>query len=140
MRNGGLQTLKSFKIGSPEKEISAQILETYKDQLCAALPNGMEDWLRALPTQWSSGNVHIVHAAADPKLNMEMQNDNVLCWGDPDFFSKDREDGQWIVHGHTIVDYGDIQNGRISVDTGAYVTERLTGAFIMNGDIKFIVS
>jgi len=139
MRYGGFQTLQSFGVLLNKMEIDANNFEGIKEQLCEALPNDMESWLRNLPTHWSSGNVHIVHAAADPEVAMDRQNNQVLYQGCPNFFHKARKDSQWIVHGHTIVDHAVVEAGRIAVDTGAYLSERLTGVLIAEKKIDFIV-
>lgn len=139
IRYGGFQTLQSFGVQLNKVAIDAKNFEGVRDQLCEALPDGMEIWLRNLPTHWSSGNVHIVHAAADPEIAMDYQNSQVLCQGCRNFFHKVRKDGQWVVHGHTIVEHPVVEAGRIAVDTGAYLSERLTGVLIAKNKIDFIM-
>lgn len=139
MRYGGFQTLQSFGVQLDKMAIDGNNFEGIREQLSEALPDGMESWLRNLPTHWSSGNVHIVHAAADPEIAMDRQNNQVLCQGCRNFFHKVRKDGQWVVHGHTIVDHAVVEAGRIAVDTGAYLSERLTGALIAEQKIDFLV-
>ena len=82
----------------------------------------------------------VLHAAADPLCPLDQQSDSVLLWGHPEFFKIPREDGQWIVHGHTIVDAPTADKGRISVDTGAYATGRLTAASIADGSVDFVTA
>ena len=77
-------------------------------------------------------------AAADPALPMEAQEARVLLWGRGEFFRTPRGDGNWIVHGHTVVKEPLARNGRIAVDTGAVYTGRLTAAAIEAGKVEFI--
>ncbi|MEL7092099.1 MAG: metallophosphoesterase [Pseudomonadota bacterium] len=131
LQYGGLQTLASFGVGGITQTARGDALAEAAASLSAAMPEGMEDWLRAMPRQWSTGNVHVVHAAADPRLPMTAQPPEVLIWGLSDFATHPRGDGQWVVHGHTITQTpGPDAQGRIPIDTGAYYSGQLTAVGI----------
>ncbi len=138
LQNGGVETLASFGIavrgGTMDTEASVQLA----DQLEAKLPAGLQDWLRALPMQWSTGNIYCVHAAMSPKRAPDDQRGQVMLWGHPDFLKARRKDGNIVVHGHTIVKNAGLDGGRIAVDTGAYRTGRLSAVHILQGDCKVI--
>lgn len=140
-RNGGLQTLASYSIGgvwetSPEPE-----LVRARDQLLAAMPDGLESWICNLPLIYQNGNVVVTHAGADPLLSLDDQETNALLWGSSRFMKAERTDGNWIVYGHQIVDTPTVEGGRISTDTGAYATGRLTAAAISpTGDVTFLTA
>jgi len=140
LRFGGLQTLASFGVGGVGETSDQDTLSEAAAALRAALPQDMEDWLHALPLQWQSGNVHVVHAAADPELPMSLQPHKTLVWGSSSFANTPRSDGQWVVYGHTITDTpGADAQGRIAVDTGAYYSGRLTAALILpDGNIELL--
>ncbi len=135
---GGLQTLASFGVSGVSTGSNGLALEYAREQLVEAMGDDMVEWLRSLPTFWQSGNVAVVHAAADPAVPIDQQQERVLKWGHKDFTQKPRQDGIWTVHGHTIVDSPTIENGRVSVDTGAYATGRLTAASISDQGIDFL--
>ena len=80
-----------------------------------------------------SGQVIAVHAALDPARAPVDQSDRSVLWGHPEFFTKTRTDGLWVVHGHTIFSEPYASSGRISCDTGAYQTGRLSAALIGSG-------
>lgn len=138
IRYGGLQTLESLKIGGLGPHSDDQAMLTARDNLQERLGGDMIRWLRSLPKHWQSGNIHIVHAAADPKVPFSNQSDRVLMWGHPDFAKTNRGDGQWVVFGHTIHETPFAENGRISVDTGAYATGVLTAAYVTRNNVSFI--
>jgi serine/threonine protein phosphatase 1 len=138
LRNGGLQTLASFGIGNITEAPTPEQAEVAADALRQSLGAELDAWLRALPRQAASGNVHFVHAAADPALPMSAQDPRHLIWGHPAFFATPRTDGNWIVHGHTVVDQAGAESGRIAVDTGAWFTGRLTAARIAPGALDFV--
>ncbi len=134
LRFGGLQTLASFGVryGGTSGLVDAA------NGLVEAMGPDMIAWLRDRPLMWQSGNVAVVHAGADPRAPLADQSARTLIWGHPDFEAVAREDGVWIVHGHTIVDAAKASQGRIAIDTGAYATGRLTAAHIAPGGVSFI--
>lgn len=133
LRNGGLQTLASYRIGGVSEGSSGADLEIGRDAFVKAIGHDVLEWMAAMPTRWASGNMAVVHAGADPALPLEAQDEETLIWGHPQFSQIPRDDGLWIVHGHTIVETPQAREGRISIDTGAYATGRLT-ALDMRGD------
>ncbi len=138
LRHGGLQTLASYGISGPRQNAAPEQWQDTRDQLRGALGEDVEAWLRDLPLSWRSGNVFACHAGADPALPLGGQDASVLLWGHPDFDRIARSDDTWVVHGHTIVKEPQAQAGRISVDTGAYATNRLTAALIEPGNVSFV--
>lgn len=134
LRNGGLQTLASFGVGgTPGQDPAAA-----RDRLVEAMGPELVDWLRARPLWWQSGDVAVVHAGADPALPLPAQPRETLLWGHPAFGRVPRQDGLWVVHGHTIVDAPVAEGGRIPIDTGAFATGRLTAAVIEPGCVRFL--
>lgn len=139
LRNGGLQTLMSFGVRPPQGQShDIDALFDMRAALAEAMGEAMIDWLRARPLTWQSGNVWAVHAGADPAQPMAAQEAGVLLWGHSEFRRQPRPDGQWVIHGHSIVAAPQVAGGRIAVDTGAYATGRLTAAFVRAGDVRFV--
>ncbi|WP_210530260.1 metallophosphoesterase [Rubellimicrobium arenae] len=138
--NGGLQTLASYGVGGVTPSARGEALEAARDRLAAAMGEELTDWLRLRPLVWRSGNVAVVHAAADPTLPLEQQSERTLIWGHPRFAEGVRADGIWIAHGHTITPEPLAESGRIAVDTGAYATGRLTAALVDPGGVSFVTA
>ncbi|MFG6637682.1 metallophosphoesterase family protein [Sulfitobacter sp. 1A12126] len=138
LRFGGLETLQSFGISVNKRRLDSAGSIELANELEAALPPGMQEWLRSLPLQWSSGNMYCVHAAMSPKRHPNAQREEALLWGHPKFFSEPRDDGVFIVHGHTIVENAGISASRVPLDTGAYKTGRMTAARISKGSCIFL--
>ncbi len=109
-----------------------------RDALLRAAGDDLVAWMRGLPLVWSSGNLHVTHAGGDPASPIEPRRGHGLLWGHPDFLRKSRQDGYWMVHGHYVVSEAASTGGRISVDTGAYATGRLTAALIEPGSVRFL--
>ncbi len=138
MRNGGLQTLASYRVGGVSEQPAQKQLLNGRDALQSAIPTGIEDWLRGLPLTWQSGNMIFVHAALDPVKDVDTQDSDTLLWGHRDFRKLPRTDGNWVVHGHTIVEQPTNHDGCISIDTGAYFSGRLSAAKIDDTGVQFI--
>ncbi|SHF18508.1 serine/threonine protein phosphatase 1 [Ruegeria intermedia] len=138
MRNGGYQTLLSFGLGGLTPDMTTDQAVGAADQLRRAMGAPLLDWLEGLPLSWSNGNVAIVHAALDPRKDCDRQSRDVCLWGHPEFLTRPRSDGMWVVHGHTIVPQPRIRNRVVSIDTGAFATGRLTAAEIGPGKVRFL--
>lgn len=133
--NGGAHTLASFGIDPPGPAPDA--LARARDGLRAALGPSGEAWVRGLPLSLRTGNLLVAHAGADPDRAPHDQTEDDLLWGHPAFEQRARRDGLWVAHGHTIREEPAAVAGRISVDTGAYATHRLTAAHIAPGACRF---
>ncbi len=132
--NGGLDTMASFGV-SPDDGPVRNVVSMMHNRLGPS----MERWLRNLPSVWSSGNLWVVHAGADPRLPMEAQTDQSLLWGHARFLSTPRGDGVWVAHGHTITDEARLVSGRIQVDTGAYYSGKLSAMLVRpDGSVRVL--
>ena len=139
LRNGGLQTLASFGLAPPRREdAGTDAWGDLRSRLADAMEENTIVWLRARPLTWHNGNIWAVHAAANPDIPMTEQTESMLLWGHPQFNGRPRTDGQWVVHGHTIVEKPQVHEGRIAVDTGAYATGRLSAALITPDGVTFL--
>lgn len=134
IKHGGDNTLLSFGI----TQIGSQRMEVISQAFRKALPSGMEDWLRALPHYWQSGDLVAAHAGLDPRHTVAEQTDNAVLWGQSKFRTHPRTDGLWVVHGHWIEPTAFANLGRIAIDTGAWRTGQLTAACIEQTGIRFI--
>ena len=139
LKSGGLQTLASFDLYGVKEYMTPDELLNICEELKKTIPDNLKNWLRCLPSYWSSGNLWVVHAGADPKTPMNEQSNHSFIWGSKNFMKYPRSDGCWVAHGHTVVNPPEQKNSRISVDTGAYYSGRLTaGRCHPNGEVYFI--
>ncbi|MCF6445735.1 metallophosphoesterase family protein [Nereida sp. MMG025] len=138
LRFGGADTLASYGFDRIDDGADLEDLVDASGAFEKALGQERHDWLRDLPTCWSTGNVHCVHAGMDPERPVHQQKNRVMVWGHSAFDQVVRTDDQWVVHGHTIVPKPQCHSGRIATDTGAYKTGTLTAAAISAEGVRFI--
>ena len=141
LRAGATATLKSF--GLPTEDLPRAPSSETLIELAALLKSNLTDsrhrWLSGLPLSWSSGDLWVVHAAADPQRQMERQNSRTLLWGHPEFGSCPRADKIWIAHGHAPVSEPVFTPSHIAVDTGAWHSGRLTACALgPDGEHRFL--
>ncbi|WP_170605673.1 metallophosphoesterase family protein [Ruegeria arenilitoris] len=134
--NGGRQTLASFGVADGTE--TTDRLNEIGEALRREMGQPLLEWIQDRPLTWTSGNVTVVHAALDPHRSVDKQSRKVCLWGHPQFPGPRRKDGQWIVHGHTIVTDPTVENQVISIDTGAFATNHLTAAEISSGQVRFL--
>lgn len=134
---GGFETLQSYGLGRVRDLADRDTLRRLAEDLRGAMGPHLaffENW-----TPWHrNGNLLITHAGADPELAPEEQTEDALLWGVPEFERRSRRDGLWVVHGHTVVAEPSVRNGRIAIDTGAYITGRLTALKVDGSEISFL--
>lgn len=138
LRYGGVETLESYGIAGIDKDASDEQLYEACEELWDAFPEGLEPWLRKLPLRWSTGNLHCVHAALDPAQTVLQQSQDVMLWGCDSFMKTARTDGNWVIHGHTVVEKPVWEHSRVSLDTGCYFTGELTAAAFTNNACRII--
>jgi serine/threonine protein phosphatase 1 len=90
------------------------------------LPATHRKFLGGLEVSFPCGGYFFVHAGVRPGIPLAKQNAEDLMWIRDEFLLHEEDFGKVIVHGHTPVREIDIRPNRINIDTGAYVTGRLT--------------
>lgn len=135
---GGVETLRSYGIDIATAETVSparlqQILATH-------IPQEHIDFIRHLPATLRVGETLFVHAGIRPGIAVEEQSEDDLFWIREPFLSTDFSGQLRVVHGHTPVENPNFTDGRISVDTGAFATGRLTAARLTADACRFIVT
>jgi len=79
-----------------------------------------------------------VHAGIDPTKPLQSQSDDEFLWI-RDKFLKDKDKLPFIiVHGHTPEPEPIWDGRRIGVDTGAYLSGKLSAVRLRNGQVSFL--
>ena len=121
-RNGGDATMRSFGLDPVTDGWSRSLIEAVGLERLA--------WLRRLPLYHLTPDYLFVHAGIVPGLPIEQQSERDLLWIRDRFLDSDFDHGRLVIHGHTPVAQPDIQPNRIGIDTGAFMTGRLTAVVL----------
>ena len=134
---GGKETLSSYGIEVP-KNTEGKNLLALREKFADAIPDHHLAFLRGLKSYWISGEYLFVHAGIDPAKPLEAQTDKEFLWIRDPFLKSIRKLPYIVVHGHTPEEKPVWDGRRIGVDTGAYITRRLTAAKLYGGDVMFL--
>jgi serine/threonine protein phosphatase 1 len=122
-RLGGLETILSYGVDA------RRLLEkggVRPGDLAEKVPVSHLRFISSLKSVYTAGGYCFVHAGLRPGVAIERQSIEDLAWIRDDFLNFAGKFGFIVVHGHTPVTSIDFLSNRINIDTGAYMTNRLT--------------
>ncbi len=123
---GGLETLKSYGINDlPQDKKSLKAL------LQDNIPQSHIDFMSSLPSLLAVPGLCFVHAGILNGVPLQRQQDKHLLWIRPKDQTVPGADNLFMtVHGHTPVRSVSLSDNRLNVDTGAFMTGRLSAVKI----------
>jgi serine/threonine protein phosphatase 1 len=137
-RYGGLETLASYQVDVSEV-MRGRNFARAREELAEKVPNSHRNFLNALQPSHEIGDFFFCHAGVRPGLPLRKQREDDLIWIRQDFLSNVDFHGKIVVHGHTPVENPDIRSNRINLDTGAYMTNKLS-CLALEGSTKRLLS
>ena len=137
---GGAETLVSYGIQPPRTRTSLEEWMLASEQLNEVLPPEHVHFLSNLDLSVRVGDYVFVHAGVRPGVPLDQQAEHDLLWIREDFLSDRRSLGAVIVHGHTPAQKPYRDSRRIGLDTGAYLSGRLTAARFEHDSVDFITT
>ena len=134
---GGSETLFSYglKIRLPVAESDQ---EEAQAQFREAMPESHLKFLDGLQRFAIAGGYYFAHAGVNPSVPLADQVDDDLYWIRDPFLDWGRSLEKIVVHGHTPTQEPEVEVHRIGIDTGAYVTGRLTCAVLEGAEVRFL--
>jgi serine/threonine protein phosphatase 1 len=138
-RLGAIETLRSYGVAVDDVIAGGNYGEAAR-ALAQALPAGHLDFLASLDTSLTVGRHFVCHAGVRPGVPLEQQTEEDLLWIREPFLASRADFGRIVVHGHTPVRAPEALANRINVDTGAFMTGRLTCAAIDAEGVRFVVA
>jgi serine/threonine protein phosphatase 1 len=131
---GGLETLSSYGISHTAGKSWAQT----RSEFAAVLPRAHEEFFKNLRLHTTIGDYLFVHAGVKPRVPLEEQRESDLLWIREEFLDSSVNFGRVVVHGHTPTDVPDVRRNRIGIDTGAYMTGKLTAIVLEGRERQFL--
>lgn len=139
LANGGLETLFSYGVSARELMASGRLNELH-DAVLASVPPEHIEFLRNLDVSLTVGDYFFCHAGVRPGVPLERQVEGDLLWIRDSFTRSTADHGKRVVHGHTPTMEPEILPNRINIDTGAYLTNRLSCVVLEGTDVRIIHS
>jgi serine/threonine protein phosphatase 1 len=133
LRHGGRETVLSY--GVDRAAFLHADLEEAQQMMCAAVPAEDLAFLENFEDMIAIGDYLFVHAGIDPRVPAAEQKVHDLRWIREPFLSHPGAHEHVVVHGHTICDTPEDCGNRIGIDTGAFMTGRLT-ALALEGSAR----
>ncbi len=139
LRNGGRETLRSYSVDAADFTSETRIdYPRLRTAFRERLPDDHVAFLASLPFSLVVGGYFFVHAGARPGLPLHLQKPSDLLWIREGFADRDEEFERIVVHGHTPVDQPYFGKYRINLDTGAYLTNRLSCLVLRSNERRIL--
>ena len=136
---GGLETLLSYGVPLRTLPNSGEAVKALQMALIEAVPERHVTFFRGCPLHHTVGDYVFVHAGVRPGISLEKQTRTDLLWIRDDFLRvRAPLPGRVVVHGHTICDLPQNRGHRINIDTGAFVSGRLTCLVLRGNERRFL--
>jgi len=130
LRHGGRETVLSF--GVDRADFAKADLEAAQQLMRDAVPAADVAFVQGFEDMIAIGGYLFVHAGIHPSKPIEEQESHDLRWIREPFLSHPGRYDRVIVHGHTICEAAEDCGNRIGIDTGAFMSGRLT-AIVLEG-------
>ena len=137
---GGLETLMSYGVPLKRFPDTSQRAAELRVALAAAVPEAHLAFYRSCSLHHTIGDYVFAHAGVRPGVSLEKQHPADLLWIRDEFLrARVALPGKVVVHGHTICDLPQDLGHRINIDTGAFVSGRLT-CLVLRGTRRHFMS
>ena len=136
---GGLETLMSYGVDVTEAR-RGRDFETVQAKFRSVLPAHHLQFFRDTVLSYSVGDYFFCHAGVRPRVPLDAQSEKDLLWIRDEFLAYTKGFERVIVHGHTPVPEVEFLSHRINVDTGAYVSGKLSCVALTGFERRLLTS
>ncbi len=138
MSFGGDATLYSYGVGLDGPRTGLESDSALREKFHANLPAHHAGFYRDLTLTHDEGDYLFAHAGVRPGVPLNEQTETDILWIRHEFLDCDEDFGKVVVHGHSIVPEPEVKGNRISIDTGAFVTGRLSCLVLEGEERRFL--
>jgi serine/threonine protein phosphatase 1 len=134
---GAPETLLSYGVMPPLFDDETEF-EKARAGFVENFPRAHLEFLGSLPYSYELGGYFFVHAGIRPGIPLSEQKPEDMLWIREDFLFSRAELDKVVVYGHTPVEQAGRRGHRLSLDTGAYATGRLSAAVLEGQECRFL--
>ena len=131
---GGLETLRSYGVTYDPARGWADTRSAF----ALAMPQAHIHFFKNLKLHHVIADYVFVHAGLRPHVKLEDQSTQDLLWIREEFLDSDTNFGRVVVHGHTPAREPVVRHNRIGIDTGAYMSGKLTALVLEGRERQFL--
>jgi len=136
LRFGGTETILSYPVDAAAFRLAG--VAEVQEIMCRSVPEADLAFIRSFEDRIAIGDYLFVHAGIRPGRAIDEQELQDLRWIREPFLSHQGSHGLVVVHGHTISEEPQVLDNRIGIDTGAYMSGRLT-ALGLEGHERWLI-
>jgi serine/threonine protein phosphatase 1 len=138
---GGLETSISYGVAVRRLPVDDESAAELRAALWSAVPHEHVDFMRRCVLSHVVDDYVFVHAGVRPGRPLDQQSRGDLLWIREEFLRAPVAlPGRVVVHGHTICDVPQDLGHRIDIDTGAFVSGRLTCLVLRGTSRRFLTT
>lgn len=149
VRYGGAETLYSYGLQPPQNSRAAmqshEAMEAYQrawdkvwTEFRNRLPEAHLKFYQGLQHYYVAGDYLFVHAGLRPGASLQEQTVRDMLWIREEFLEDADQFPQIVVHGHTPTDGVFRDNRRIGLDTGAFISGKLSAVRLFKDEVSFL--
>ena len=149
VRYGGAETLYSYGLQPPQNSRAAmqshEAMEAYQrawdkvwTEFRNRLPEQHLNFYKNLQHYYVNGDYLFVHAGLRPGEPLENQTVRDMLWIREEFLDAEGQFPQVVVHGHTPTDGVFRDDRRIGLDTGAFISGKLSAVRLFRDEVSFL--
>lgn len=150
VRYGGGETLYSYGFQPPNTRASLSSHDAMAQAEAAwervwsefgkRLPTEHLEFFQNLATHHVEGDYVFVHAGMRPDIPLEQQSPRDMLWIRDEFLDDPKHFEHVVVHGHTPADDVYRDDRRIGLDTGAFISGRLSAVKLFGEEVDFLMT
>jgi serine/threonine protein phosphatase 1 len=138
LMNGGRATLASYGVNDVTSGTQREQMMALSKALAGAMPPKHLRFFQSLKHSHTEGDYFFAHAGVRPGVPLADQDPNDLIWIREEFLYSEEYFGKVVVHGHTPGHTPEEHRNRIAIDTGAFMTGRLTAVVLEGAKRRFL--
>ena len=132
--------MASYGVDAERIELGRDFPLRCRDLFVEAMPSSHKTFFQELTLCVSMGGYFFAHAGVRPGVPLADQSEDDLLWISKEFLEYEGPLDKVVVHGHTPLNEVQLRENRISIDSRAWYTGRLTAVMLEGREIELLTT